>query len=240
MQNASVTFRIARVVNDSTSQSALDDLVVALADLYLDTEVRDGLPKLAERMASSGMSATELELLWRKQVTPSVHWNLKSTAGEWAGFDRTWLLREVARRADRPGLVSVPIVGALVHRFRAFGAEREFRVALALATRLTRMPPVPTEQRARRVAMWEALAHVYFGVDSAPRQPGAERRSTERLARNYADRLVRKHGLGAGELLEEFHAICDLFAEVLSGEQLKYLADSQVGAWLDSLGDPKS
>jgi hypothetical protein len=146
----------------------------------------------------------------------------------------------VARRADRPGLVSVPIVGALVHRFRAFGAEREFRVALALAMRLTRMPPVPTEQRARRVAMWEALAHVYFGVDSAPRQPGAERRSAERLARNYADRLVRKHGLGAGELLEEFHAICDLFAEVLSGEQLKYLADSQVGAWLDSLGDPKS
>ena len=215
----------------------MDDLVVALADLYLDTEVRDGLPKLAERMASSGLSATELELLWRKQVTPSVHWNLKTTAGEWAGFDRAWLLREVARRAERPGLVSVPIVGALVHRFRAFGAEREFRVALALAMRLTR---VPEEQRARRVAMWEALAHVYFGVDSAPRQPGAERRSAERLARNYADRLVRKHGLGAGELLEEFHAICDLLAEVLSGEQLKYLADSQVGAWLDSLGEPKS
>lgn len=219
------------------TRPAFDDLVVALADLYLDTEVRDGLPKLAERMASSGLSPAELELLWRKQVTPSVHWNLKTTTGEWAGFDRTWLLREVARRADRPGLASLPIVGALVHRFRAFGAEREFRVALALAMRLAHMPE---PQRTRRVAMWEALAHVYFGVDSAPRQPGAERRSAERLARNYADRLVRKHGFGAAELLEEFRAICDLLAEVLSGEQLKYLADSQVGAWLDSLGEPKS
>jgi hypothetical protein len=215
----------------------MDDLVVALADLYLDTEVRDGLPRLSELMASSGLSPTELELLWRKQVTPSVHWNLKTTAGEWAGFDRNWLLSEVARRAERPGLVSVPIVGALVHRFRAFGAEREFRVALALALRLQRLPE---EQRARRVAIWQALAHVYFAVDSAPRQPGAERRSEERFARNYAGRLVQQHALEAVELLEEFRAICDLLAEVLSSEQLKYVADSQVGAWLDSLGDPKS
>lgn len=203
--------------------------------MYLDTEVRDGLPRLAERMVNSGLSPHELRVLWRQQVTPCVHRNLKVTAGEWAGFDREWLLARVARRAQRPGLESLPIVGPLVHRFRAHGAEREFALALELSARLRR---VPAAQRERRVAIWQALAQAYFAVDSGapPAAPdSAGQHSGEELARRFAQHSVDQHGLEAAELLAEFRVICDQLAEVLSSEHMKYIAESQVAAWLDSL-----
>jgi hypothetical protein len=219
-----------RRVNTTTQ---VDDLVVALADLYLDTEVRDGLPRVAEQIVNSGLSERELLAMWREQITPCVHWNLGASDSAWAGFNRGWLLEQIAERRAHPGWESLPLIGALLHRVHASGAESEFKLARALAARLSH---VPVTERPRRVAVWEALAHVYFSADArAPRNQSSDRRSTNRLACNYASHVVGDQHLDRRELLQEFHAIGALFSDVLSNDQLKYLAESQVADWLDEI-----
>lgn len=211
-------------------------MVVALAELYLDTDVRDTLPRLAQRIVSSGLTRSQVEQLWRCQITPTVHWNLRSPAGEWAGFDRRWLLAEVARRREKPGIVAWPLVGRIVHRLRAFGAEPEFRLALWLAERLRQ---VPEAKRVQRVAMWQALLTVYYAVDGELAAPHTDAELSRAPSQRSADSLVRHYGLDAGELSDEFRLICDALAPLLSRVSLATTAESQVAAWLDRLSHRK-
>jgi hypothetical protein len=220
-----------------TVASVLDDLVVALAELYLDTDVRDTLPRLAQRIVSSGQTRGQIEQLWRRQITPAVHWNLRSAAGEWAGFDRRWLLGEVARRRERRGsLESWPVVGRVLHRLRAYGAEPEFRAAQWLAERLR---GVPEPARARRVAIWQALLTVYYAVDGELGSPHIGAGQSRPPSQRSADSLVRRHELDPSELSDEFRVICDVLAPLLSRTELGTAAESHVAAWLDRLSQPK-
>ena len=216
--------------------STVDDLVVALSELYLDTDVRDALPRLAQRIVGCGLPRSHIERLWRRQITPAVHWNLRSPAGEWAGFDRHWLLAEVSRRRERPGLVAWPLIGRFVHRLQAFGAEPEYRVAWWLAERLR---SVPESKRARRVAGWQALLAVYYSVDGELAAPYTDAEHIRGPAQRSADVLVRRHDLDPSELSDEFRAICDALAPLLSREPLATAAESHVAAWLDRLSQPK-
>jgi hypothetical protein len=210
--------------------SAQEELIVALAELYLDTEVRDGLPRLAERMLASGLSRQALSALWRSQVTPVVHWNLKTVAGEWAGFDRHWLLSEVARRGRKRGFERWPLLGPLLHRFRAHGAEREFQLALDLAERLA---AVPRADRARRVAVWQALLEVYFAVDATPALAPGMRRTAEQLSERSAQQRLARFAPDPGELVDEFRVLCDALAPLLSRAELAPAAEHNVAEWLD-------
>jgi len=213
-----------------------EDLVVALAELYLDTDVRDEIPRLAQRIVTSGLAREQVEQLWRRQVTPAVHWNLKSAAGEWAGFDRRWLLGEVSRKRAAALLDAWPLLGGLLHRLRSFGAEPEFRVALWLAERLRGLR---ASARPRRVALWQALVQVYYAVDGELIAPHSDRDSVRGPSRRMADSLVRRHELGVAELSDEFRAVCDVLAPLLSRAPLVTVAESQVAAWLDQLAQPK-
>jgi hypothetical protein len=199
---------------------AQEDLIVSLAELYLDTDVRGFLPRLAQQIVASGMPAHELETLWRGQVTPCLHWNLKTVAGEWASFDRRWLLHEVARRADKPGLERLPWLGKLVHRFRSYGVEQEFRFALTLAQHLAQ---TPAQQREARVAMWLALCRVYYALDSS---------SAEQASAQLTESQRNEPSL----VVEEFRIVCDLLAELLTQGEQKAVAEARVAAWLDRLG----
>lgn len=214
----------------------LDDLVVALAELYLDTDVRDTLPRVAQRIVSSGLTRSQIEQLWRCQITPAVHWNLRSAAGEWAGFDRRWILGEVARRREKPGMVAWPVIGRLLHRLTAYGAAPEFRTALWFAERLRALPE---PQRARRVAIWQALFQVYYSVDGELAAPHTDAEHSRAPSQRSADALVRRHELDAGELSDEFRAICDVLAPLLSRVPLATTAESRVATWLDRLSQPK-
>lgn len=214
----------------------VDDLVVALAELYLDTDVRDTLPRLAQRILSSGLSRTQIEQLWRCQITPSVHWNLRSATGEWAGFDRRWILAEVARRRQKPGIVAWPVIGRVLHRLTAHGAAREFRTGLWFAERLRGLPEAA---RSRRVAIWQALLQVYYSVDGELASPHTDAEHSRTPSQRSADALVRRHDLDPGELSDEFRAICDVLAPLLSRAPLATTAESQVAAWLDRLSQPK-
>jgi hypothetical protein len=198
--------------------------------------VRDALPRLAQRIVSSGLTRGQIEQLWRCQITPAVHWNLRSAAGEWAGFDRRWLLAEVARRREQAGPVAWPLVGRILHRLRAYGAEREFRAALWLAERLR---GVADAQRSRRVATWQALLQVYYAVDGELAAAHTDAEHSRAALQRSADSLVRRHELDASELSDEFRVICDVLAPLLSREPLATRAESHVAAWLDRLSQPK-
>jgi len=86
----------------------------ALAELYLDTEVRPLVVNAAAACLSSGYSDQELQTIWRHEVSPVLAKNLRSPAGEWAGFDHDWLESEILQRrpkwtdrlAARPNLKS--------------------------------------------------------------------------------------------------------------------------------------
>lgn len=213
-----------------------EDLVVALAELYLDTDVRAEIPRLAQRIVSSGLPRAQIEHMWRRQITPALHWNLKSAAGEWAGFDRHWLLAEVSRPRTSALLDAWPLLGDLLHRVRSHGAEPEFRVALWLAERLQ---AIAARARSRRVALWQALVQVYYSVDGALIAPHSDFDQVRAPSLRSADSLARRHELDVGEMSDEFRAICDVLAQLLSREQLATVAESHVAAWLDRLAQPK-
>ncbi|MCH9650186.1 MAG: hypothetical protein K0U98_18255 [Deltaproteobacteria bacterium] len=72
----------------------------ALSDLFLDTETRWYLPRIAWVLVQSEYSKEELEQIWRFEVVPSYWWNLFDIAGEWGGFpmDEKSLLKRARRR----------------------------------------------------------------------------------------------------------------------------------------------
>lgn len=75
---------------------------IALADLWLDTELQHyELRYIATVMKDSGYTLGELRNIYLYEVAPVVYQNLLSPAGEWAGFDQTWLVAEIERQLRR-------------------------------------------------------------------------------------------------------------------------------------------
>src|SRR5436190_10451458 len=75
---------------------------IALADLFLDTDVRMSYPYIARTLAESPYSMEDLRRILDDEVTPVVQGNLLSVAGEWAGFDEDWLVQEMTKRLGKP------------------------------------------------------------------------------------------------------------------------------------------
>lgn len=77
----------------------------ALAALFLDTELEEAdYRHLARVLRDSGCSPDEWRTILRDEVAPVVGGHLLGTAGEWAGFDGTWLEAAVLARPARPTL----------------------------------------------------------------------------------------------------------------------------------------
>lgn len=74
---------------------------IAMSDLFLDTDVRLFYVDIARVCAESPYSQEELERIFREEVAPVVEPNLRSMAGEWAGFDEEWLVNTISAR--KPG-----------------------------------------------------------------------------------------------------------------------------------------
>jgi hypothetical protein len=73
------------------------DVWVAMADHFLDTETRHDIPLTAMRCIDAGLTIAEAREVWCYEISPAVSFNVWSVAGEWAGWDRAWLIE----RADR-------------------------------------------------------------------------------------------------------------------------------------------
>jgi hypothetical protein len=114
---------------------------IALAELYLDTEhtARD-LERIAEVLARSPFSVSQLREIELWEVAPVVGCNLRRPAGVWAGFDADWLVRACAERAQRrPGFLRAAIRRGM-RRLAARATASEWR-RLALLTAAWRAYP---------------------------------------------------------------------------------------------------
>lgn len=79
----------------------------AIADLFLDTVVDAPMRKrIARELAASPFSMDALESIYRFEVAPVVHRNLKIVAGEWGGFGREWLGERIPAHLARAGRLS--------------------------------------------------------------------------------------------------------------------------------------
>lgn len=60
----------------------------ALSELFLDTELQpEELERIGRTLATSPYSIEELDAILFDEVYPVCIWNLRTVAGEWAGFD---------------------------------------------------------------------------------------------------------------------------------------------------------
>jgi hypothetical protein len=127
----------------------------AMSDVFLDTETRSAMPRIAFTLVESGYGTEELDAIWHEEIVPECSWNLNQIAGEWAMFvlDEDALAARAAGRKPlverlRPGGVSTP----------AF-IDGQWRAILDLRAALLALP---SEQRAERTAMWTVFLHAYL------------------------------------------------------------------------------
>lgn len=72
-----------------------------MAEHFLDTETRHGIPMTALACLQSGLDVAAAESVWRDDVAAVVWFNIWSVAGEWAMWDRDWLFASIRRRRAR-------------------------------------------------------------------------------------------------------------------------------------------
>ena len=78
-------------------------LWTAFSDLWLDTEVSQiTLNYIAREMKASGYSLAELKHIYQHEVAPVIYQNLLVVAGEWDGFDQTWLHDKIQQNLNKP------------------------------------------------------------------------------------------------------------------------------------------
>jgi hypothetical protein len=141
-------------MNKTCTDPARVAVWVSMADHFLDTETRHDLPRTALCCVEAGLSAAEARHVWQHEVSPAVGFNLFSGAGEWAGWDRDWLLARIARARlcywHRPGTWlslrwPMPLMGGqwlaierCIEFLQAFPGERTRQTAANDLTRLAR------------------------------------------------------------------------------------------------------
>jgi hypothetical protein len=126
----------------------------AMSDLFLDTEVRWELPRVARVMVHSSYSNGELESIWRYEVTPEFFYNLWSVAGEWGGF-RLDEVRLARRARSRP----LPWLGYAHYRIRiAYSHD----LWLALTPLVASLRDTLAARQVARSTAWQHAARAFF------------------------------------------------------------------------------
>lgn len=101
-------------MNHTIESAVIDDRLPvweALSDFFLDTELGEkDHQRISEVLASSPYSIQDIEDILRFEVYPVLIWNLRSVAGEWAGFDRGWLQEQIQPRLNRRPKFRMPIL----------------------------------------------------------------------------------------------------------------------------------
>ncbi len=170
-----------------------------MSDVFLDTETRWEMPRIALALARSGYSAEELEAIWEHEIVPECAWNLLQVAGEWALFvvdeDRLTERAEGKRTLlDRMmGVASPLVVGS---QWRAIKAMRDMLLGVAAES--------DEETQAARTAMWTAYVHVY--VEASLEQ-------VPFLATDLAS--LRATGATEAELLRAWEEVRPVFRSLL-------------------------
>ncbi len=88
-------------MSDTNEDPARVEVWVDMANHFLDTETRHGIPLTALRCLQAGLSVVEARRVWQYEVSPAVGFNAWDIAGEWAGWDREWLLHRIQKFRQR-------------------------------------------------------------------------------------------------------------------------------------------
>jgi hypothetical protein len=173
----------------------------AMSDVFLDTETRWALPRVALTLVESGYGLDELGAIWKDEIVPECAWNLSPIAGEWALF----VLDEEAlatRAAGRKPLVE-RIVGASTPAF----VDEQWRVILQLRAALLALP---SEERKARSAMWTVFVHAYLEA------------SLEKVLFLEKDlATLRATGISEGALVAAFHEVRPILRALLTDDELR-------------------
>jgi hypothetical protein len=172
----------------------------AAADLFLDSETRTELPRIALTLLGSGYAEAELERIFQFELVPECVWNLYDVAGAWAmmSLDEVRLARR-AVRAPRT------LARTFTRLLTPDSLRAQWRAVLGLRAHLGRAPQA---ERAGMAAVWTALAHAYLEErleDVVPLEahleairgtgfslPRCERAFTAELLPLYRDLLTRR------------------------------------------------
>jgi hypothetical protein len=92
-----------------------EDAWDALAEHFLDTETRVWIPRSARICVAAGLSREEAFDAWAYEVTPALWSNAWSVAGQWAGWDRAWLVARIREVRERPSSVAYAIYRVRAH-----------------------------------------------------------------------------------------------------------------------------
>jgi GNAT superfamily N-acetyltransferase len=124
------------------------DVWMAMAEHFLDTETRHELPHTAFCCLRAGYTLEEARAIWTLEVWPALGFNLRYVAGEWAGWDRDWLIERIGKPRT-PGLLSRLLS-------RVGGASSGDWVASERC--MLALLETPPEQRGQRLALLEQTA----------------------------------------------------------------------------------
>ena len=130
--------------------SQRERLWLALSDLFLDTESRGELPRLAGVALSSGLSWDVVERIYLEEVAPVAGPNLFELAGDWAGFPQDWLFEQIRGRAPGTTRISLQATEML---------HDQWVVLNQLYHHLAEVPP---EQQPQRSQGWLWLASQFL------------------------------------------------------------------------------
>ena len=82
----------------------------SLSELFLDTEITECTrAHIASVLANSEYSLEVLQDILYYEVYPVLKYNLLSVAGEWAGFNREWLIESLVPKINKRSMFSLPL-----------------------------------------------------------------------------------------------------------------------------------
>jgi hypothetical protein len=129
----------------------------ALSDMFLDTETRWYIPRVAFVLARSPYDGEELTQIWRREAIPQWGGNLLAVAGEWGMLDVDE--KALVRHAES----TAPLAGAATRFLLGGPLEAEWQAILALFHSLRAIPQEADRERYTNV--WTAFAHGYIELD---------------------------------------------------------------------------
>lgn len=79
----------------------------ALSDLFLDTEVRQWMPRMANEVLAAGYTDDEMRSIWSRELVPEFGPNLMQVAGEWTDlpYDEDGMVARAEGRRTPSGVV---------------------------------------------------------------------------------------------------------------------------------------
>ncbi|NOT93478.1 DUF7079 family protein [Ferruginibacter sp.] len=80
---------------------------IALSEFYLDTELQDAdFRQIAFAIIDSPYTFEEVKTINKYEVFPVLQGNLLGVAGEWAGFDESWLVEKILFLIEKKSKIS--------------------------------------------------------------------------------------------------------------------------------------